>query len=130
MMDFDDLLPVSSPFLVPVISEFVVIIIGSTFDLSSWLLFVGPAMLVLIVFGWAIWSIIGSLARHNNRIRREREMVKALRTKNRQAAIDAIINRAMEQHVAYQLGIINNVPEMVRDGVYGEYQPVALEAVA
>lgn len=129
MMDFDDL-PASSPFLVIVISELVVMIIGSWFDLSLWVLAIGPAMLVLIVFGWAIWSIIGSLARHNNRIRREREMVKALRAKNRQAAIDAIINRAMEQHVAYQLGIINNVPEMVCDGIYGEYQPVALEAVA
>lgn len=129
MMDFDDL---SFEILLPVlgISEFVVMIIGSAFNLSMWVLAIVPAILVLVVFGWAIWSIIGSLARHNNRIRREREMVKALRAKNRQAAIDAIINRAMEQHVAYQLGIINNVPEMVCDGIYGEYQPVALEAVA
>lgn len=129
MMDFDDL---SFEILLPVlgISEFVVMIIGSAFNLSMWVLAIVPAILVLVVFGWAIWSIIGSLARHNNRIRREREMVKALRAKNRQAAIDAIINRAMEQHVAYQLGIINNVPEMVHDGIYGEYQPVALEAVA
>lgn len=128
-MDINDAF-VSSPFLVPVISELVVMVIGSTFNLSLWLLAIGPAMLVLVVLGWAIWSIIGSLARHNNRIRREREAVKASRAKDRQAVIDAIINRAMEQHVAYQLGIINNVPEMVHDGIYGEYQPVALEAVA
>lgn len=97
---------------------------GAVSGLISWWVLIAPVIgVVLVVVGYGLAATV----EHSKRIWRETAMLQKKRAKEREAEIEALIERAVEQHVTYQLGIVNNVPEMVRDGVYGGYYPHKLE---
>lgn len=123
MDDFDDFDGIAGVVLLVLSVAFT---ISVTMEKWAPLLWTGGVMIgivVLLFVGIGLEALINYVKRG----RRSRRYDAQKRAEETQMAIEALVQRALEQHVTYQLGIINNVPDMVRDGVFGKYYPHKLD---
>jgi hypothetical protein len=83
----------------------------------------GLAVAGLIFLGlWLSWLTDALILRNNRRKDRAEEAVKAS-----QEAREALVERALTQHVLLETGLIDNRPDKIAKGIHGDYIPHRLD---